>query len=100
MQASVGVIDNTPPLPPLACLGLTSSSAKVVSFSPPPPLQVGSYTPEGRSAGGRAADCKKLAMCEAKQHGVLKVGQGGAPLRAPPCWVCSAPPAPLNSCTL
>ena len=31
--------------------------------------KVGAYTPEGRSASNRAADCKKVAMCEAKQYG-------------------------------
>ena len=32
-------------------------------------VKVGSYTPEGCSANNRAADCRKVAMCEAKQHG-------------------------------
>ena len=31
--------------------------------------KVGAYTPDGRSAMNRSADCKKVAMCEAKQHG-------------------------------
>ena len=34
-------------------------------------VKVGSYTPEGCSANNRAADCRKVAMCEAKQHGKL-----------------------------
>ena len=31
--------------------------------------KMGVYTPDGRSAMNRSADCKKVAMCEAKQHG-------------------------------
>ncbi len=34
--------------------------------------KVGNYTPEGHSAANRAADCKKLAMCQARQYGVWK----------------------------
>lgn len=34
--------------------------------------KVGQYTPEGQSAAGRAADCIKVAMTQAKQHSIWK----------------------------
>jgi hypothetical protein len=52
--------------------------------------KVGTYTPEGRTASGRAADCRKVAMCEAKQHGE---GQRGACRN----WAPSAGPVTSRS---